>query len=96
LSAPTRSARLRLVPSPLVHLPVLSPAYDADFQLQPSVVCGQDSKGNKVCADSKSVILPSVVCGQDSKGNKVCADSKAIPAKVCGQDSKGNKVCADS
>jgi hypothetical protein len=46
------------------------------FQFVPSIVCGQDSKGNKVCADSKSVILPSVVCGQDSKGNKVCANSK--------------------
>jgi hypothetical protein len=66
---------------------------------QPSVVCGQDSKGNKVCADSKSVILPSVVCGQDSKGNKVCANSKRDVEtrllKVCGQDSKGNKVCAE-
>jgi hypothetical protein len=79
-----------------VHLPILPSAHDTDIHPQPSVVCGQDSKGNKVCADSKSVILPSVVCGQDSKGNKVCADSKAIPAKVCGQDSKGNKVCADS
>jgi hypothetical protein len=37
-------------------------------------VCGKDSKGNVVCADSKAI--PAKVCGQDSKGNKVCADSK--------------------
>jgi hypothetical protein len=86
------------VPLPSVHFPILVPAYNADVYLQPSVVCGQDSKGNKVCADSKSVILPSVVCGQDSKGNKVCADSKSVilPSVVCGQDSKGNRVCANS
>jgi hypothetical protein len=63
------------VPLRSVHFPISVLMFNADFYLQPSVVCGQDSKGNKVCADSKSVILPSVVCGQDSKGNKVCADS---------------------
>jgi hypothetical protein len=62
---------------------------------QPSVVCGQDSKGNKVCADSKSVILPSVVCGQGSKGNKVCANSKRDVETRLLKDSKGNKVCAE-
>jgi hypothetical protein len=70
---------------------------DSKSVILPSVVCGQDSKGNKVCADSKAI--PAKVCGQDSKGNKVCADSKreieARLLKVCGKDSKGNVVCAE-
>jgi hypothetical protein len=42
-------------------------------------VCGQDSKGNKVCAEKREVELDArflKVCGQDSKGNKVCAEKR--------------------
>jgi hypothetical protein len=63
-----------------------------------SVVCGQDSKGNKVCANSKrevearaipSVHSPILVPAYN-------ADIHLQPSVVCGQDSKGNKVCANS
>jgi hypothetical protein len=42
-------------------------------------VCGQDSKGNRVCAEKREVELDArflEVCGQDSKGNRVCAEKR--------------------
>jgi hypothetical protein len=71
-----------------------------DLHLQPNIVCGWDTKGDKVCADSKSVILPSKVCGQDSKGDKVCAEKREDVAtrslsleNLCIKDAKGNVIC---
>jgi hypothetical protein len=70
---------------------------DCVSQLDLAKVCGQDSKGNRVCADSKSVTISSSVrCSKNSP----CIENfernvEARLLKVCGQDSKGNKVCAE-
>jgi hypothetical protein len=74
---------------------------DCVSQFDLAKVCGQDSQGNKVCADSKSVtIFSSGRCSKNSHVEPPCIESYKRNVdvrllKVCGQDSKGNKVCAE-
>jgi hypothetical protein len=52
---------------------------EVDVEARLLKVCGQDSKGNKVCAEKREVELEArllKVCGQDAHGNKVCAEKR--------------------